>query len=257
VDGGATFSAYNASLTTIARYGAFPTDDVWYVAAGEWPGEGSDDENNDDNPIPDDNMKHRTKKGVYIPLRQRKSKLQKSDGKFVTKVSDIKVGQSGSYEAQITKTMDGGKTFTTIFNSSNEFYFNSIDCQPDSSEWCCAVGEGFQDSTVPGARIHCTMDGGSSWNQTYFMAGNSTKQFSLMEIRFTTNNDVWALGSELGEVMPTTWFLSSADGGKTWTKDPTSLPGYSPLGLSFVDPTHAWAALDNVITQESAIAAYN
>jgi hypothetical protein len=37
VDGGATFKAYDAKLTCDARYGAFPTDDIWYVAAGDWP----------------------------------------------------------------------------------------------------------------------------------------------------------------------------------------------------------------------------
>jgi hypothetical protein len=34
VDGGQTFKTFNAQLTTEARYGAFPTDTTWYVAAG-------------------------------------------------------------------------------------------------------------------------------------------------------------------------------------------------------------------------------
>jgi hypothetical protein len=34
------------------------------------------------------------------------------------------------------------------------------------------------------------------------------------------------------------------------------MQGYSPLGLSFVDPTHAFAALDNTLTQQSAIAVF-
>jgi hypothetical protein len=34
VDGGKTFKAYPAGLTADARYGAFPSDSVWYVAAG-------------------------------------------------------------------------------------------------------------------------------------------------------------------------------------------------------------------------------
>ena len=41
VDGGATFKAFDANLTTIDRYGAFPTDTTWYVSAGNWPGGGS------------------------------------------------------------------------------------------------------------------------------------------------------------------------------------------------------------------------
>jgi hypothetical protein len=37
VDGGKTFKTYNAQLTTDARYGAFPSDTTWYIAAGNWP----------------------------------------------------------------------------------------------------------------------------------------------------------------------------------------------------------------------------
>ncbi len=35
------------------------------------------------------------------------------------------------------------------------------------------------------------------------------------------------------------------------------MKGYSPMGLSFVDPTHAFASLDNTVTQTSAIAVYD
>ena len=31
------FTAYDAGLFTSARYGAFPTETTWYVAAGDWP----------------------------------------------------------------------------------------------------------------------------------------------------------------------------------------------------------------------------
>jgi hypothetical protein len=37
VDGGKTFTTYDAALDTRARYGAFPGDTVWYVAGGDWP----------------------------------------------------------------------------------------------------------------------------------------------------------------------------------------------------------------------------
>ena len=35
VDGGKTFTVYDTKLTCDARYGAFPSDSVWYVAAGK------------------------------------------------------------------------------------------------------------------------------------------------------------------------------------------------------------------------------
>jgi hypothetical protein len=41
---GANFTVTNiTALDTFARYGAFPTDTTWFVNAGQWPGEGSDD----------------------------------------------------------------------------------------------------------------------------------------------------------------------------------------------------------------------
>jgi photosystem II stability/assembly factor-like uncharacterized protein len=95
--------------------------------------------------------------------------------------------------------------------------FNAIDCQPSNPNACCAVGEADSDSPVPGARIHCTQDGGNTWTQTFFQAGTSSSGYSLMEIRYATDNDVWAVGGELGEFSASAWFLYSGDGGSTWS----------------------------------------
>jgi hypothetical protein len=52
-------------------------------------------------------------------------------------------------------------------------------------------------------------------------------------------------------------FLHSLDGGNTWTQATTKpLEGFSPLGLSVLPDGTAFAALDNTITQTSAIAVY-
>jgi hypothetical protein len=52
-------------------------------------------------------------------------------------------------------------------------------------------------------------------------------------------------------------FLHSLDGGNTWTQATTKpLQGFSPLGLSVLPDGTAFAALDNTITQTSAIAVY-
>jgi hypothetical protein len=183
--------------------------------------------------------------------------------------------------------------------------WNAIDCQPSNADWCCAVGEADSDSPVAGARIHCTQDGGASWNRTFFMPASASSGYSLMEIKYATDNDVWAVGGELGEFSPSTgttcccftpstaaaasisplrllaclldrccllacltavacftadpgaWFLYSGDGGLTWNHGTPPLANYYAIGLSFVDPTHAFAAMLDVSTQESAIAAYD
>ena len=135
--------------------------------------------------------------------------------------------------------------------------FNAIDCQPSNAQWCCAVGEADSDSPTPGARIHCTQDGGNTWNKTFWAPATASSGFSLMKIRYATDNDVWAVGGELGELYPSAWFLYSSDGGITWSHGIPPIAGYYAMGLSFVDPTHAFASMVNTITQESAIAAYN
>jgi len=250
VDGGKTFKAYDAKMTTDARYGAFPTDNTWYVAGGEWPGEGSDDDPTDDDPQDLDAGK------VY---RARKTVFQKPNGYLPRKYTPRKSAPAPTnpYQAQITKTTDGGNTWTTVFNDTGNFYFNAIDCQPSNENWCCAVGEADTDSPTAGARIHCTQDGGSSWNRTFWMPATSSMGFSIMEIRYATDDDVWAVGGELGELAPSAWFLYSGDGGLTWTHGTPPIADYYAIGLSFVDPTHAFAAMLDVITQSSAIAAYD
>ena len=52
------------------------------------------------------------------------------------------------------------------------------------------------------------------------------------------------------------WFLYSGDGGLTWTHGSTPLSGYYAMDVSFIDPTHAFAVVDNTLTQESGLAQY-
>ena len=67
----------------------------------------------------------------------------------------------------------------TVFNATNEFFFCCAICSRTGvafallfvSRRCCAVGEAEKPSSVPGARIHCTQDGGKTWNQTFFQPG--------------------------------------------------------------------------------------
>ena len=58
--------------------------------------------------------------------------------------------------------------------------------------------------TLPGARIHCTQDGGASWNRTFWAPATSSTGYSLMEIQYATDNDVWAVGGEMGSFSAST-----------------------------------------------------
>ena len=45
---------------------------------------------------------------------------------------------------------------------------------------------------------------GKSWNQTFYQAGTATMGFSLMEIKYATDDDVWVVGGQMGELSTST-----------------------------------------------------
>ncbi|MDR3738372.1 MAG: hypothetical protein P4L40_05060 [Terracidiphilus sp.] len=96
--------------------------------------------------------------------------------------------------------------------------FNAIDCQPTNPNACCAVAEADSDSPANGARIECTQNGGATWTTAFFQAGTASSGYSLMEIRYATDDIVFACGGLMGALYPSAWFLSSTDGGTTWTQ---------------------------------------
>jgi len=249
LDGGKTIKAYNANLFTEARYAAFPTDTTWYVTAGEWPQAPP--------PPPPPSVDIGVKPPVRTrPIRPRRSQLQDADGYYPSTYQPFNhlQLQDDGYAAQIAVTQDAGNTWTTVFAQNGTFYFNGIDCNPSNALNCCACAEGFG-STGAGARIYCTQDGGKTWNNTFFAPMTAKTQYSLMEIRFTTAMDAWAVGGEIGSI-PNAWFLHSVDGGNTWTFHQKPIPGSMVLSLDMVDPNIGYAALDNTVLQKSEIAKY-
>lgn len=82
---------FSAGLFTEARYGAFTSDNVWYVAAGQWPSQNTAAE------------------------PKRRSVFQDAKGKFPLSYTRPENLQDDGYMAQITVTKDAGKTWTTVF----------------------------------------------------------------------------------------------------------------------------------------------
>eukprot|EP00053_Salpingoeca_punica_P024749 m.14551 g.14551 ORF g.14551 m.14551 type:complete len:385 (+) comp7155_c0_seq2:65-1219(+) len=233
-DGGKTFVAFNASLFTLARYAAFPTDTTWYVAAGEWPST--------------DRVKEPLRKSFFHDAR---GKLRRYQPNYKPQP----VGDAG-WLAQISKTTDGGKTWKTVFANNGSFYFNGIDCAPNDPNHCCAVGESSGIS-AGGARIHCTTDGGKTWNRTFFMPETQKEHYSLMELRYVDANTIWAVGGEMTAIEPSAWFLLSTDGGQTWAQGSKPLPGYMAFSLSMVNGNLGFASVDNLITQTAGVAKFS
>lgn len=231
-DGGKKFTPYDAGLFTFARYGAYPTDTTWYISAGQWPSSNPQAE------------------------PKRRNEFMNAKGKVPRHFTPtLKVGDGDGYMAQIVKTTDGGKTFKTVFAENGTFYFNAIDCSPNNENFCCATGEATGTSQS-GARIHCTYDGGQTWNRTFWSPETSGHGYSIMEIRWVTETDIWAVGGELASIAPSAWFLQSTDGGKTWEHNVKPIFGYYGFGLSMVDADHGFAAVDDLITQMSGVAKY-
>ena len=179
---GETFQVSALPLFTEARYGAFPTANTWYIAAGEFP------DNSDDTPL-------------------RRFAMQDKNGRFPAENSllgDDELGNNtnNGYSAQLVVTTNAGKvrqalsrvakynkinthdrskppsrrvahaaqTWTTVLAQNNTFYFNGVDCDPNDANHCCAAAEGF-DVAGAGAHIFCTTNG--SARRTLISLNNS------------------------------------------------------------------------------------
>jgi len=211
LDEGVTWKNYDCGADAIARYGSFPSTTTWYVSAGDWPG--SDFHNTDDPNVRVMSQKIRVRRGVGAEYL--KDHQPRHDSR--------KLLQSG-YIAQIAKTSDAGKTWQTMFEST-DFYFNGIDCP--SENHCFVVGESESDSPNPGCRILHTSDGGANWEVQLYV-NDST--YSLMDIAMVNETEGWATGGILTEKFNGEYWHTS-DGGKTWT--PQAIEGVYGNALTF------------------------
>lgn len=213
-NGGANFTFHNITeLTTFARYVATPTEQVFYVSAGEWPESGDDDAGL---------MGLQAGDVLMQRLSARTSLVAKDGDKSQPRVRYHPAGASGGngngWAAQIVKTTDGGSTWTSVFSDTGSFYFNDISCS--SADHCCAVGESDA-GPEPGVRVHCTSDGGKSWNRPLFFEEAS---MSLMAISGVPGQPgaLWLGGGNLTETDFTGYYWYTSDGGKTFMNQTVS-----------------------------------
>lgn len=151
----------------IARKGSFPTPTTWYVTSGSWPTENSS--------------------FATVTLTAKLSMIPGRD--LLTYNFDLQSLSSDSnhhYNGAISKTMDGGKTWTKVFDSNKEFYFNEIDCINEYT--CVTVGEGKK-----GTVVMKTSDAGETWEQVMRL----TSSYSLHGVKMITTDDIWVCGGML------------------------------------------------------------
>jgi len=240
-DYGAKFTFYNASvLQTIARYGAFPSATTWFVSAGQWPGGEVAGDNNADSSI----ITRKMTKHLHYHFDKETQKYSHSwhTGELSGPENDFE------WQAQIVKTTDGGKTWSTVFYNHSHYYFNQIDC--GSTLVCVAAAESDAQSSA-GVWLFTTADGGNTWKNTMYLAGNT---YSVVAVEFISATEVWAGGCELGEIGPKfAYFWHSTDSGNTWTLV-DNVKGVYPIALSFPDNTHGFAVGPNFEDQSSFLA---
>ena len=236
LDEGKVYTAENITvLLADSRYGAFPTSEVFYIAAGDWPGEGADDDPCDDPPCAAASARRggRGGGGVFkrrgdlvdpahytVPVapgsrlvRARGSRLHllQAPGaapgapgglQYATVRREARAaanaGPNGTtdWEAQIAKTEDGGKTWQRVFSKIGAYYLNDIECT--TVETCCAVaetGSGTNGTDGGGAYILCTEDGGKTWKEEHV---NTDPDASITGIAAISEKEFWAVGGHLG-----------------------------------------------------------
>jgi hypothetical protein len=193
-----------------ARYGAFPTATTWYVTSGDFP-------NNVDNKLTN---------GQVSRLNSRLSVTYDS-GNGQPQITFISTRNLlGRYPGAISKTTDGGQTWTKVFDSNGDFYLNQISCTDANN--CFAVGEDGKTAVVI-----ATTNGGTTWTRKMTLRG----PFSLNAVQMVSATEIFVSGGTMSVGPVATKeiegrYYRSTDGGNTWQMSAINGYGYD---MSFKD----------------------
>lgn len=207
------------SNASVLRYGSFPSSTTWFLTAGMWPADDTDDT---DDKVTKSEFGQVFSKRVALnhdatfSKKENKRNLQSTDDGWV---------------AQILKTQDGGKTFAQVFVPPGEvnYYFNQISCPTESQ--CVAVGEGNDSNGVPVAVVFTTDDGGATWKETLNAVGTI---YSITAVQMIDSKNGWIGATTLqGKRSIGGTFYITADGGMTWQLQQTLADCELILDLEF------------------------
>jgi hypothetical protein len=211
VDGGETWSVSEIADGYV-RYGAYPSADTWYVSSGMWPA----DEVESLQFAMEDKLQHKKthqfSARAAVSDRGVKFKQHKRVGANET---------DSGYTAFISKTTDGGKTWSNVFPNdpkNNYFYFNAIDCSSDLH--CVAVAEGEDAETGDyDIKAFVTFDGGESWTNAIPKETwpADTMMVSIAGAAWVDENEGWLGATSKSRSMLQAQFFHTTDGGKTFS----------------------------------------
>lgn len=195
-DGGENYDHFDIGVDGNAygaRYGAYPSANTWYITAGSWPAATAP----------------KTIPGRYVAMSERVGVAINPAAKKMKSVLNKDIPEvNGGYTCVVAKTVDGGKTFTKVFQNDTTFYPNGISCPTENDCWFVAEG-------TDGIKLFHTADGGKTWEVQF---KKDFRTYSLMAVEFIDKNEGFLLGGEITTKL-TGHIFHTRDGGKTWDAD--------------------------------------
>ena len=239
VDGGTTWDVSNIDVG-YSRYGAFPSENVWYVSAGMWASSDEEVSKRNDHAHPTD-FKNEHKRSIdSFALSSRIDVGGGSSGavhykdighykKFTGGANETETGWWGT----ISKTTDGGKTWSKVFESdpvNDYYYFNSISCSSETHCVAVAEGDNADGSAFVGAFV--TFDGGASWTNTLTPDSIPDNTMSIMASAWVSDDEGWLGAVGKSKTQLEAVFFHTTDGGKTYNVGQT-LTNCFPMDMTF------------------------
>ena len=197
-----------------ARYSSSPSEGTIFVAGGSWPA---------------------SAQSAATARRQRP--VEDGEDDFY----------SQGFRGVITKSTDGGETFTTIINQTgfDYGYFNDIGC---AGSTCYAISECTDtECTKYGFHVWKTIDSGESWSEAYF-----GYEESALVMRVVSESEVWLGGGSVGLSATSGFVFHTTDGGATWDRE--TVKGGYVFGLDVhVSSGLVVASVENILTSNAQI----
>lgn len=217
-DAGATWTYFDTGLdgqTYMARYGAFPSDNTWYVSHGSWIDIDPSMKKEKDNKF------HRMTNTSNWEINMR-AQVHKFENNQVKIQFNKNVKEFEYNFGAISKTEDGGKTWTKLYDSQGKYYMNQISCS--TTEICTVAAESSEEAIA-----FRTEDGGKTWNKV-FTAPSSRSDVSLIGCKMLSDDEIWLTGGNFQQGV-VGWYFHSTDAGKSWKQ--TDLDKGYAVDLSF------------------------
>jgi hypothetical protein len=223
-DNGASWDVFDVAPSV--RYGAFPSTNTWYVSSGMWD---TSDSVSKKQHILESDFTFSLSSRLRLDNKKSNVKLHKKSLK--SNDTDDSTDNTNLWWGAISKTTDGGKTFTEIYRTNSDtdfYYFNEISCYDENH--CSVVGEGQQGS-ADGPNmviVLTTSDGGVTWKESF----TSTELLSLMTVHLTSATEGWFAGVSKSIGSLNAQFYFTTDGGMTWSLK-QSLGNCFPMSLDY------------------------